>query len=161
MALVEGDRCHAQQRVAGRARRREVGCVDRRLGDVHPIGGQRVQLGQAAARPGAGRDDRSRGRQDRAFSRPGLVGPAVGRAVTERHVDEHDQPQTARLRHEYLRGRRGNEPVEQHDGAIGDPLHGAGKGGERRRVGSAPEAGYGVLVHRPAEEPSPLQTWRS
>ena len=84
---------------------------------------------------------------DRAFPRPSVVGPVVGRAVTERHVHEHDQAQSASLRHEHLGGGRGDQPVEQHDGVVGDPLDDAGEGRERRRVGSRPAAGYGVLVH--------------
>ena len=42
------------------------------------------------------------------------------RAVAERHVHQDDQPQPARLRHQHLRGRRGDQPVQQHDGAVGD-----------------------------------------
>jgi hypothetical protein len=74
----------------------------------------------------------------------------VWRAVAERHVDEHDQPQAVRLRHEHLRGGRGDQPVEQHDGVIGDLPQGLFEGRERCRVGTAPEAGDVALVCRPA-----------
>ena len=56
---------------------------------------------------------------DRALPRPRRA--VVRRAVAERHVHEHDQPQPARVRHEHLGDRRGDQPVEQHDGVVGDP----------------------------------------
>ena len=49
VALVEGHRRDAEQRPAGRGPGRELGGVDAGLGDVHPVGGQRVELQQPAA----------------------------------------------------------------------------------------------------------------
>ena len=94
-------------------------------------------------------------REDRALPRPGLLGPVIGRAIAQRHVHEHDQPQPARLRHQRLGGRRGDQSVEQHDGVVGDPPDDVGEGGARRRVGSRPAARHGVLVHRPADRGEP------
>ncbi len=52
---------------------------------------------------------------------------------------------------EHVGGRRCDQPVEQDHGIVGDPLGHAVEGRKRRRVGSRPSAGHGVLVHRPAE----------
>ena len=153
MPLVRGHGRDAQQRPAGRAPGREIGGVDGGLGDMHPVGRQRVELQQPAPCPGAGRDDGSGAREDRALPLAGVAG--LTRRVAQRHVHEHDQPQPARLRHQHLGGRRGDQPVEQHDGVVGDLLDDAGEGGARRRVGPRPGAGYGVLVHRPAERGEP------
>ncbi len=73
VALVEGHRRNAEQRPAGRGPGGELGGVDAGLGDVHPVGGQRVQLQQPAPAPRAGRDDGGGGREDRAFPHPGVV----------------------------------------------------------------------------------------
>ena len=80
-----------------------------------------------------------------------VAGLAVRRAVAQRHVHEHDLPQPARLRHERLGGGGGDQPVEQHHGAVGDPRDGAREGGVPRRAGPRPGAGDRMLVHRPAE----------
>ncbi len=145
--LLRGHRRDAQQRPAGRCSGREIGGVDGRLGHMHSGGRQRVQLQQPAPGPLAGRDDGCRGREDRMLPCPGAVASVICGTVSQRHVHEHDQPQPARLRHEHLRGRRGDQPVEQHDGAVGDPLDDAREGSARHPVGSRPGAGYGVLVH--------------
>ena len=58
--------------------RRKLRCVDGRLGDVHPLGGQRVELQQPAPGPRARRDDGGGNRKDRAFPRPDVVGAVVG-----------------------------------------------------------------------------------
>ena len=155
MALVGGHRRDAEQRPAGRGAGCELGGVDARLGDVHPVARQRVQVQQPAPSPGAGCDDGSGDREHRAFPHPDIVGHAVCRPMAQRHVDEHDQAQPARLRHHHLGGRRGDQPVEQNDGVVGDPPDDAIEGGERRRVGRRPGAGYGVLVHQPADRGEP------
>ena len=79
---------------------------------------------------------------------------AVGRVedralagVAERHVHEHHLTQTARLRNEHLGGGGSDQAVEQHHGAVGDPVDGM------REVAVA---GHGVLVHRPAERDESL-----
>ena len=120
--LVGGHRGDAEQRPARRRPGREVGRVDAGLGDVDPVGRQRVQLQQPAAGPRAGRDDGGGGREDCAFPLPRLARAVGGRAMAQRHVHEHDQPQPARLRHQHPGCRRGDQAVEQHDGAVGDPL---------------------------------------
>ena len=58
--------------------------------------------------------------------------------IALRHVQQHDLPQPARVRHDRLGC--GEQPVDQHHGAVGDP----------REVADA------VLVHRPAERGEPL-----
>ena len=145
MALAGDHRRDGEQRPGGLGARCELGGVDAGLGDVHAIAGQRIQLEKPSPGPPAGRDDGRGGCEDRAFLRPDILP-----AVAQRHVHEHHQPQPARLRHQHLRGRRGDQPVEQHDGAVGDPPDDAGEGGVRRSAGPRPGAGHGVDVHRPA-----------
>jgi hypothetical protein len=118
---------------------------------VHPVGRQPVQLAQASAAPRAGRDDRGRRREDVALARLDGAGVAVGRAVAQRHVHEHDLPQPVRLRHERLRGGRRDQPVEQDHRAVRDPPDGAREGGVARRAEPREGVGDRMLVHRPAE----------
>ena len=155
MPLVGCQRRDAEQRVAGRAPRREAGGVDAGLGHVHPVGRQRVQLPQPAPSPCAGRDDGGGRREDLALARSDRAGLVVRRAVAERHVHEHNLPQPARLRHERFGGGGRDQPVEQHHGAIRNPPDGAREGGVPRLAGPRPGAGHGVLVHRPAERGEP------
>ena len=155
MPLVGRQRRDAEQRVAGRGPRREAGGVDARLGDVHPIGRQRVQLLQPAPSPCAGRDDGGGRREDLALARPDRAGLVARRPVAERHVHEHNLPQPVRLRHERLGGGGRDQPVEQHHGAIRNPPDGAREGSVPRLAGPRPGAGHGVLVHRPAERGEP------
>ena len=124
MALARDHRRDGEQRPGGLCPRREVGGVDAGLGDVHAIAGQGIELEKPSPGPPAGRDDRSGGREDGAFLRPVILP-----AVAQRHVHEHHQPQPARLRQQHLRGRRGDQPVEQHDGAVGDPVDDTREGG--------------------------------
>ena len=145
MALAGDHRRDGEQRPGGLGSRREVGGIDAGLGDVHAIAGQGIELEEPSPGPPAGRDDRSGGREDGALLRPVTLP-----AVAERHVHEHHQPQPARLRQQHLRGRRGDQPVEQHDGAVGDPVDDTREGGVRRCAGPRPGAGHGVDVHRPA-----------
>ena len=133
VTLARRHRRDAEQRVAGRGPRREAGGVDAGLGHVHPVGRQPVQLLQPAPGPCAGHDDGRGRREDLALAR-----------VAERHVHEHDLPQPARVRNERLGGGGGDQPVEQHHGAVRDPL-------DRAR-----EVADGVLVHSPAERGEPL-----
>ncbi len=84
----------------------------------------------APPRPAAGRDDGRR--RPRSTARSRVRAPSSAASMAQRHVHEHDQPQPARLRHEHLRGRRGDQPVEQHDGAVGDLPDGVGEGGDGR-----------------------------
>ena len=118
---------------------------------MHTVGRQRVQLPQPAPSPCAGRDDGGGRREDLALARSDRAGLIVRRAVSERHVHEHDLPQAARLRHERFGGGARDQPVQQHHGAIRDPPDGARQGGVRRFAGPRPGAGHGVFVHRPAE----------
>ena len=134
--LAGRDRRDAQQRVAGRGPGREAGGVDAGLGHVHAVGRQLVQLLQPAPGPGAGRDDGGGRLEDRALA-----------LVAQRHVHEHDLPQAARVRDERLGGGGRDQPVEQHHGAVRDPLEGARECRASR---------HGVLVHRPAERGEPF-----
>ena len=147
VALAGDHRGDAEQRPGARVPGREVGSIDSGLGDVHAVAGQFVQLKQRSPGPPAGRDDGGGGREHRALPRPGV---SIRRVVAQRHVHERDQPQPARVGHQHLRGGRGDQPVEQHHGVVGDPLDDAGEGGVRRCVRSRPGAGNGVLSHRPA-----------
>ncbi len=142
--LVGRHRRDAQQRVAGRRPRRGACGVDAGPGDVHPVGRERVQLLQPAPGPCAGRDDGGGRREDLALARPDRAGLVVRRAVAERHVDEHDLPEAARVRHERLGGGACDQPVEQHHGPVRDPPDGAREGGV---AAPAPS----LLAHRPAE----------
>jgi hypothetical protein len=154
--LVGRQRRDAEERVAGRAPRREAGGVDAGLGHVHPVGRQLVQLPQPAPSPCAGRDDGGGRRQDLALARAHRAGLVVRRAVAERHVHEHDLPQPARMRHERFGGGGGDQPIEQHHGAIRNPPDGAREGGVPRLAGTRPGAGHDMLVDRPAESGEPL-----
>ena len=127
--LVGRHRRDAQQRVAGRRPRRGACGVDAGPGDVHPVGRQRVQLLQPAPGPCAGRDDGDGRREHLALARPDRAGLVVRRAVAERHVDEHDLPEAARVRHERLGCGACDQPVEQHHGPVRDPPDGAREGG--------------------------------
>ena len=147
MALAGDHRRDAEQRSCGRRPRRERGGIDAGLGDMHPITGQRVQLQQRSSAPRARRDHRRRGREDCALPHAGV---AVCRIPAQRHVHERDETQPVRLGHQHLRSRRGDEPVEQREGAVGDVLDDAGERRVRRCVGSRPGARHGVDVHRPA-----------
>ena len=156
MALVVCHRGDAQQRAAGVGPGRELGGVDGGLGDVHAVGGQRVQLEQPTPGPVAGRDDRGGSREHRALADADVIGVVSRRAVAERHVDEHDQPQPARLRHEHLGRRRRDQPVEQHDGAVRNPRQHAREGGEapaRRARSQKPLTA--CSLDRPAERGEP------
>ena len=155
MALGVGDRRDAEQRPAVGRPGSELGGIDAGRGDMHPVSGQPIELPQPPPGPRAGGDDAGRGREDRALAGPGVVGPAVCGAAPQRHVHEHDEAQPAGLGHEHLGGRGRDQPVEQHDGVVGNAFDDAGQGGERRRVGPAPEAGHRVLVHRPAQRGQP------
>ena len=75
----------------------------------------------------------------------------ICRAVTEGHVDQHDQAQPASLGHEHLGSARGEESVEQRHRTIGDLPHHTSQGSEGRRVRARPAPDHGVLAHRPAE----------
>ena len=75
--------------------------------------------------------------------------------MAQRHVHEHDLPQPACVRHERVGGGGRDQPVEQHHGAVRDPLHGARESGVPRRAGPRPGAGDRMLVHRPAERGEP------
>ena len=136
MPLVWGHRRDAEQRAAVHGPGREAGGVDAGLGHVHPVGRQRVQRLEPAPGPCAGRDHGGSRVKDRALA-----------GVAERHVHEHHLPQAARLRNEHLGGGGRDQAVEQHHGAVGDPVDGT------REV---TVAGHGVLVHRPAERGEPL-----
>ena len=125
-----GHRRDAEQRPAIRCPGGELGRVGARLRPRGP-GRRAASTARAASTgPAAGGDHRGGGGEHRA-SRLRCI--RVVRPVAERHVHEHDQPQPARRRHEHVRGRRGDEPVEQHDGAVGEVVDDAGKGGVRRR----------------------------
>jgi hypothetical protein len=146
--------CHrtdAEQRVAGRGPRSEPGGVNAGLGHVHPVGRQRVELSQPAPSPCAGRDDGGGRSEDLALARTDRAGLAVRRAVAERHVNEHDLPQPARLGHERFGGGGGDQPVEQDHGAIGNPPDGACQSRVPGLAAPRPTTGHGVLMHRPAE----------
>jgi len=71
--------------------------------------------------------------------------------VSERHVNEHDLPQPARLRHERFRGGGRDQAVEKDNGAIGNPPDGAREGRVPGLAAPRPGTGHRVLVHRPAE----------
>jgi hypothetical protein len=66
-------------------------------------------------------------------------------------VNEHGQVQPARLGHEHLGRGRGDQPVEQDDGAVWDAAEGIAQGRERCGSRPGPAHAHGVLVHRPAE----------
>ena len=112
-------------------------------------------------RPRAGRDDGRGGREDRAFAPPDRRRPSAP-AVAQRHVHEHDQAQPARLRHQHLGGRRGDQSVEQHDGAVGDPLRRRRRGRRTppRRVAASRRVRRARAPTSRAR-PSPRQTRRS
>ena len=76
--------------------------------------------------------------------------------MAERHVNEHDLPQPARLRHERFGGGGRDQPVEQDHAAIRNPPDGAREGGVPNLAAPWPSTGHGMLVDRPAElgEPS-------
>ena len=74
-------------------------------------------------------------------------GVAGRRTVAERHVNEHDLPQPAPVRHERFGGGRRDQPVEEHHGAVRNLL-----GGPREGGGVA----HGVLAHRPAQRREPV-----
>ncbi len=93
--------------------------------------------------------------EDLALARSDRAGLVLRRAVTERHVHDHDLPQPARLRHERFGGGGRDQPIEQHHGAIRNPPDGAREGGVTRLAGPRPAAGHGVLVHRPAKRGEP------
>ncbi len=147
MALLGDHRTDAEQRFAGLGSTRRPGDRGAGLGDTHPDDGQVVELDQAVPGPGARRHGRGRGFEDHALSPPRVV---VGWAVAERHVDEHDEAEATRLRYQHLGRGRGDQPVEQHDGVIGDLSQGLLEGRERCRAGTIPETGDGALVRRPA-----------
>ena len=155
MALVGGHRRDAEQRPAGRGPGREVGGVDAGLGDVHPVGRQRVQLEQPAPGPRAGRDDGGGGREDRALPRP-ASSAVVGR---RRWPSGMCTSTTSRSRLACGTSTSGaaeaTSPSSSTTAPSGIRCDDAGEGGERRRVGSRPGAGHGVLVHRPAERGEP------
>ena len=94
VTLAGGHRRDAKQGLTRRGPGCEIGGVDAGLGDVHPLGGQPVQLEQPAAAPFARRDDGGGSREDRPFP-----------PVLQRHVNEHDQAQPVRLRHQHVGGR--------------------------------------------------------
>ena len=130
------------------------GGVDAGLGDVHPVGGsawssvRRWRVHELVVTTRAARGRRARDRT---------------RAVTagaERHVHEHDLPQPARLRHEHRRGGGRDEPVEQHDGTVGDPPTRTRQSG-CSAAPARPGAGHGVLVTVQPSAASPPQTRRS
>ena len=102
----------------------------------------------SASGPAARRDDRGGGCR---APRPPVPGRRRPPGRPQRHVHERDQPQPARLRHQHLRGRRGDQPVEQHHGAVGNPPDDAGERGVGGLVGPRPGAGHGVHAHRPAD----------
>ena len=122
-----------------------------RLGDVHALARQRVQLEQAAAGPGARRDDGRGGREHRALALRRVV---VALPAPERHVHEHDQPQPARLRHEHL-GRGARRPARR---AARRRRRGSARGRAPRaaptRVGPRPRAGHRARAP-PAERGEP------
>jgi hypothetical protein len=130
---------------------REARGLDARLGDVHPVARQPVQLPQPAARPRARRDDRGGRLEDLALARAHRGAVAVRRPVAERHVHEHDESQPARLRHEDLGSGGRDQAVDQHHGAVRDPLDGAREGGVPRHGEVRERVGDRVLAHRPAE----------
>ena len=84
--------------------------------------------------------------------------PASGRRPSRRRTAggraacaEQDQAQPARMRNQYVGRGRGDRSVEQHDAAVGDPLHDAVEGGQRRHLGRGQAPGMGVLAHRKAD----------
>jgi len=142
-----------EQLPAGRRPRGELGRLDAGLRDVYLSGPQRVPVEQPGSGPRAGRDDGGGGRQDGAFPSTGNL--RTHTVATQRHVHEDDQTQPSRLGHQHLRGRRGNQSVDQDDGAIGQLRHRPGEPGPRGRVRSGPRARHRVLAHGPAEGGEP------
>ena len=113
--------------------------------DVHGMPGQPVVVAQPPPGPLARGHDRGRRRQRRDLAR-----------LVPRHVHEDDEPQPAGLRHQHLRHHRGDQAVDEHQGAVGHlrpaPQPRAARGRPRR---ARPPAGHGVLVDRPAERGEP------
>ena len=143
--LARRDRTDAQQLATGGGARGQVARVAARRRDVHPVVGQSVVVEDPRLRPVArDHDVRDRG-EHRAFARS-----ALERGLSQRHVQQDDQPQALRLGDGDLGCGRGDQPVEQHECAVGDPGQDVGQGdpvGHRR---PRPVAGDGVLAHVPA-----------
>ena len=71
-------------------------------------------------------------------------------ALAKRHMNERNQPDSRRVWHEDIGSRRPDEPVDECDGAVRNPLHHAGERRVGRSVRTRPRAGHGVHLNRPA-----------
>ena len=117
-------------------------------------GRQAVRVEQHVSRPATRRDDgRRRGEH------PPLPRGRCGIGRPERQVHEHDEPQPVRLGHEDLVGSRRRRDRRR---AARRPRGTAGHdGGQTRRAPPRPVAATlpatGVLVHRPARGPQPVE----
>ena len=152
MPLVARHRRDAEQRVAGRAPRREARGVDAGLRHVHPVGRQRVQLLQPAPGPRAGRDDGGGRREDLALAPLGPRHPASGRPA----ACAPGRPAAAGARAARApRGRRTRSARRAGPRRRPESSGSRASGRRARRAGSRPGAGHSVLVYRPAERGEP------
>ncbi len=84
------------------------------VGDVHPLGAQRVVVDHPPPAPLAGGHHGGRGHQHQALGEPGL-----DVALAERHVQEYDEPQPLGLGEHGLGRPDRDETVHQHDRVVG------------------------------------------
>ena len=169
MTLVGDHRRDAQHRPAGLRTRCELGTdssfsdfgldnhgfSDSGLGNVQSLQGQLVQVKHPVAVPLARGDHGGRGHKSCALAHLDRLGRLAGGAVTQRHVQEDHQSEAPRFRHQYPGRRRGDQPVEQNHGPVGETPDDIVQGGERPGVGARPVPGHGVLAYHPSEVAQP------
>ena len=119
--------------------------------DVHALGGQPVKLQQPPPGPDAGRDDAAAAAERRAPGARDLVGAVGGGREPSGMCTRTTRRSRSRLRHEHLGGRRGDQAVEQHDGAIGDRRTTPARAARRGRVARARSRELRARSDRPAE----------
>jgi hypothetical protein len=128
-----------------------LGRVHSRLRHVDASRWQGVGVEQPSPGPPAGRDHRRRRGEGRTLPGPGQADVVPRQPAAQRHVDQDHQAQAARLDGQQFRDHGGDQPVHQHERPIGDLREDPAQASQRRRVGTGPRPGCGVLVHRPPE----------